>query len=179
MKPYAHALREFDSFYHQAVHSPSKASFKRLFDLIRDGVPTMTLEAVERVRGTIVDTHIRGQIAGHKFEHKHQSRGPVVPIHVAMCVVEAVARTMGGTGREMVAGALVPDLEPLLEKALSNPKNRDKARMRAAENQKILEAANHKEALERLQQTLASWPYTREEVLDAWNLQQVKEVMES
>ena len=182
MKPFAQILRQFEDHYAPALSrgvGPSKAAFKRLYCEIRDALPGMSIYVVARVRGSIIDKHVRGQLGGVKFEYKHQRDGDPDPENVARCIVSAFAHSRGGHGDEEIGEAILSEVTPLLEKALLNVKNHDKASARAEENLKLQKEGQRRQAMETLVQTMESWQYTEEEVLQAWRTAQVKAVMES
>ena len=185
MKPYSHTLKKLEEFYAPAYsrgHGPSKTVFKRLFNEVRDALPTLQIHVVARVRGPIIDKHVRGTLGGTKFEYRHQHNGDPEPERVAGCLVSAFAQARGlahGADTRLVGEAIVQEVTPLLEQALLQVKNQDKATERAEENKKLLQEANRREAMEKLAFLMESWQYTEDEVLNAWRTAQVKAVMDS
>ena len=182
MKPYAQVLKQFEDYYAPSLsegRGPSKSALKRLYNAVRDALPSLHIHVVARVRGPIIDKHVRGQLGRVKFEYKHQRDGDPNVENVANCIVSAFANSHGLHEDDFVGGAIVTEVAPLLEKALLDVKNHDKAAARAEENKKLQQEGQRRQAMETLARTMESWQYTEEEVVQAWRTAQIKAVMES
>jgi hypothetical protein len=183
MKSLTSALAEFDVAFSRAVHRPNKAAFKRLFEAVRANIGSFTLEARATTVGCSVVTYVRGKInaspGGVGFRTKNSTDLP----SVTRSMVEAVAKARGlatlSGFMDIVANAIEPDVAGPLEIALQTVHNLATAAIKAEDNQKIVDGQRRQDALESLADLFGDFPFTREEVLAAWDLDQVKRVMES
>jgi hypothetical protein len=149
-----------------------------------------TLEARATVDGCSVVIYVRGKVStqpggyGYRTPAREPAPGDSQKLStVAYSIVHAVVRSCQleplGSFVEMVAEAIEPDVAPRLEVALQNVVDLAAAQERAGEKRKAVEATNRAMAKDRLYSFMESYPYSREDVIAAWELAQVKQVMES
>ena len=173
--------QEYSAALANGISLPTRVSIKKVYDLVKDNLHSLKLQARARAYGCSVEVYLNGSIGGVKFTVKNTKSIQVQT--VAWAITSALCKDRGFEERDplfrSIIWALDNDLEAPLNEALKQIENINKAKETVNRHKEQAQRQRQIEANELLTRTMESWPYAREEVLAAWDLAQVKKVMES